>query len=90
MPSNKTNRRHFTDAARAAAAETKRRKRETALPRGVPEVFVVRRPIANLVFGWEIRRFGAVVLDKSRADYPTMQGARSAGEAALSSRAPER
>ena len=77
-------RRHFTDAARAAALEARRRKREAAIPRGTPEVFVVRLPGASLLFGWEIRRFGAVVLDRSRADYPTMRDAYVAGREALS------
>lgn len=89
MPARKPTRRHFTAAAQAAAIEARRRKREAALPRDLPEVFVVRRPGAGLVFGWEIRRFGAVVLDAGSTDYSTMQGARSAGKSALSSRTVE-
>lgn len=76
-------RRHFTDAARAAAVEARRRKRETAVPRETPEIYVVRLPGAHLRFSWEIRRFGAVVLEKAETSYPTMQDARAAGETIL-------
>ncbi len=83
MSLSKPNRRHFTPAARAAAIEERRRRWKATPPRDTLEVFVVRRSTANLVFGWEIRRFGAVVIDKSVPDYSSMQEARSAGEAAL-------
>lgn len=63
----------------------RRLKRDQAPPRGTPEVFVVRRPVANLVFGWEIRRFGAVVLNKSSMDFSTLQAAQAAGDVALRS-----
>ena len=89
MSLSKPTRRHFTDAARAAALEARRRKRDSALPAGVPEVFVVRRPNAGSGYGWEVRRFGGLVLDRSLTGYSTMQGARFAGETALSSRSPE-
>ncbi len=82
-------RRHFTDAARAAALVARRRKREAAVPREMPDVFVVRLSGAALRFGWEIRRFGAVVLDRSRADYPTTRDAYAAGREALSSQGSE-
>ena len=85
MPLSNANRRRFTDAARAAALEARRRKREQALPRGIPEVFVVRGPAVGLGYGWEIRRFGGMVLDSSSTNYSTMQGARSAGHSALNS-----
>lgn len=75
--------RHFTDAARAAALEVRRRNRELALPKNIPEVFVVRLAAAHLSFGWEIRRFGGVVLDKSGMGYASMQEAHIAGCEAL-------
>lgn len=86
MPLSKPTGRHFTEAARAAAIEGRRRKaaEAAAVPRDMPEVYVVRLQGAHLRFEWEIRRFGAVVLDRSITSYPTMQEARSAGEAALS------
>ncbi len=76
--------RHFTAAARAAAIEGRRRKREAAPPKDAPEVFVVRKPDNDLVFGWEIRRFGALVIEKGGAGYSTIHDARTAGESALS------
>lgn len=85
MPPSTTKGRHFSDAARAAAIEGRRRKaaEAAAIPRGMPEVYVVRLQGAHLRFGWEIRRFGAVVLDRSTASYATMQEARTAGEGTL-------
>ncbi len=76
-------RRRFTDAARAAAADARRRKREAAVPRETPEVYVVRLPGAHLQFGWEIRRFGAIVLDRGETRHSTTQGAWTAGKVVL-------
>lgn len=83
-PQHLASKRHFTEAARAAAAEARRRKREAALPKDVPEVFVVRLPSQRLTYGWEIRRFGAVIIEKGQVEHPTMSEARAAGERALS------
>lgn len=83
MPLCKPNRRHFTEAARVAAIEARRRKREETLPREAPDVFVVRLPGAALQFGWEIRRFGAIVLDRSHAEFSTSKAAYAAGRKAL-------
>ena len=85
MPLSNANRRRFTDAARAAALEARRRKREQALPRGIPEVFVVRGPAVSLGYGWEIRRFGRAVLDRSPTTYSPMPWPPSAGHSALNS-----
>ena len=74
--------RHIIEAARAAALETRRRKREAAVSREMPDIFVVRLPGTALRFGWESRA-GAVVLDRSRIDYPTMRDAYAAGRSAL-------
>ena len=82
----KSSRRYFTEAARAAAAEAKRLKRENAVPRDTPAVFVVRVPPANKMFGWEIRRFGSLVLTRSEDRFTTAADARAAGEAALAKR----
>ena len=86
MPADRSSKRHFTEAARAAAIVARRRKQEQALPVGAPEVFVIRRASASRGYGWEIRRFGGVVLDRSSTDYSTMQGARSAGHSVLNGR----
>ena len=77
-------RRHFTEAARAAAAEARRRKREHPVAKDCPEIFAVRLVAPSIEFGWEIRRYGAIILDKSSMGYPTASAALSAGEPALS------
>ena len=88
MPSSKPTRRHFTDAARAAAKEARRRKQQVRATMGFdcPEIFVVRRPGGTLQYHWEIRRFGGVVLDRSDAAFARILDARFAGERVLSKR----
>ena len=76
------NRRHFTDAARVAALAARRQKTENALPVDTPAVFVVRHEDGR--FGWEIRRYGAVLLRRGAETYETAVLARAAGELALS------
>jgi hypothetical protein len=87
MPSGKLTRRHFTDAARAAALAAKLRKQEVraAMGNNCPEVFVVRHLGGTLEFQWEIRRFGGVVVDRSTSVFLRTSDARSAGNHALSS-----
>lgn len=75
--------RRFTDAERAAAVEAQRRKRDEAEPPGTPEVFVVRLSGAHFPFGWEIRRFGALVLDRGQTGFATVDEARTAGTIAF-------
>lgn len=89
MQPAKISRRYFSEATRAAAVEGRRRKREAAPSMDTPDVFVVRLSGAVLQFGWEIRRFGAVVLDKSCANYSTTGDAYEAGREALSARSAE-
>ena len=88
MPPGKTTRRHFTDAARAAALKARRRKQESraAVENDGPEVFVVRHLGGILAFHWELRRFGGVVVDRSDAVFPCTSEARAAGDRALSRR----
>ena len=76
------NRSHFTEAARAAALVARRRKAENAAPVDTPAVFVTR--LSDGRFGWQVRRFGALVIQQSDVPYPTPVEARSAGERALS------
>ncbi len=76
-------RHRFTAAARAAAMEARRRRQENSLPKDTPEVFAVRLPLAGMTFGWEIRRFGSVVLARGAETFETAAEARVAGEAAL-------
>ena len=73
--------RHFTEAARAAAAIGRRQRAENAVPVNTPAVFVTR--LADGRFGWEIRRFGALVIHQNDVAYVTIAEARSAGERAL-------
>lgn len=76
--------RHFTRAALDAALA---RRREIAAqpkpPLGALDLFIVRGAAAGNDFGWEIRRFGAIVVARSPEGYPGMAAARRAGEAAL-------
>ena len=48
------------------------------------EVFVVRCSAPSLLYGWEIRKFGSIVLSRSETGFPTSSLARIAGEEALS------
>lgn len=79
----KPTRRYFTSAARAAAAEAIRRKKENAIPKDRPSVFVVRVPPTNKDYGWEIRRYGNIVLRRSAETFATLSEARIAGDIAL-------
>ena len=45
------------------------------------EVFVTR--VSNQAFTWQVRRFGALVVQEAQQTYPSAQLAREAGEAAL-------
>ena len=86
MTPGRPTRRFFTDAARAAAAEARRRKGATRAA-GVNDsrdVFVVRHLNPPNHFIWEIRQFGGVLVRRSEAAYPCVQEARFAGEWALS------
>ena len=76
-------RRHFTEAARAAAALARKAKREEPRHFGEPELFVVRPSGAASDFAWQIRRFGGVIVATGRPAFPTMAAALEAGRAAL-------
>ena len=69
------------EAARAAAAEALRVKRESPDNFGVPELFVVRDGGSG--FTWELRRFGGVLLQRGAEVFPSQALARNGGEAAL-------
>ena len=77
-------RRHFTQAARDAALA--RRREIAALPKdpaGSLEIFIVRGAERGNDYGWEIRRFGALVVARSNCGFPVPGAARAAGEDAL-------
>jgi hypothetical protein len=77
-------RRHFTEAARQAALA--RRREIAALPKvpsGTLALFIIRGAEHGNDYGWEIRRFGAIVVARSECGYPAPLAARQAGEEAL-------
>ena len=77
-------RRHFTEAAREAALA--RRREIAAMPKdpsGTLALFVVRGAECGNDYGWEIRRFGAIVVARGRQGFPGPVAARQAGEEAL-------
>ena len=73
--------RWFTQAARLAAAEARRLKREGPDTFGLPELFIVRE--GHHGFTWELRRFGGVVLQHGHEVFPDAASARADGEQAL-------
>ena len=77
-------RRHFTEAAREAALV--RRREIAALPKdpsGMLALFIVRGAERGNDYGWEIRRFGAIVVARSACGFAGQVAARQAGEEAL-------
>ncbi len=79
-------RRHFTEAAREAALA--RRREIAAMPKdpaGTLALFIVRGAECGNDYGWEIRRFGAIVVARSQRGFAGQGAARQAGEDALRS-----
>lgn len=77
-------RRHFTEAAREAALA--RRREIAAQPKAPTDalaLYVVRGAQHTNDYGWEIRRYGAIVVARSAFGFPAPLAARQAGEAAL-------
>ena len=83
-----TSGRQFTDAARAAALEVRREKILLKNDLLTPTLFVVRHCVYRQLFGWEIRRFGGVVLSRSEIGYVSQSQARLAGQIALDAMVP--
>ena len=75
--------RHFTEAARKAAALARKAKLEEPRRFGEPELFVVRPSEAVRGFAWQIRQFGGIVLATGDVGFPTSAAAREAGRQAL-------
>ena len=82
------NRRHLTQAARDAAAAARRAKAMVPHDSTAPQVFIIRLASFPMPFGWEIRRFGGLVLSRSDMGFPSMASARSAGEGTLAAMVP--
>ena len=77
--------RHFTKKAREALAEARRRARENPVVRETVEVFLTRVPGGKL-YGWEIRQFGGVVIEKGQESFATSAEAQADGGRALADR----
>ena len=75
------NNRHFTEAARKAAAAARAAKRETADTFGFPEMFIVKA--GERTFTWELRRFGGVLLERGIEAFVSEALARVDGEAVM-------
>ena len=73
--------RFLSPQAKRAAIEARRRLAEQSPP-GAPQVFVVRLA-GTQPFGWEIRKFGSIILSRSETGFGTQAIARTAGEEAL-------
>jgi hypothetical protein len=78
--------RYFTEKARVALAEARRRAKETPVLRETVEVFVTR--ISGSSYGWEIRQFGGVELERAQETFSTPAEAQAAGGRALAGRFP--
>lgn len=78
---NQNVKRHFTDAARAAAQAARRAKWAEPDRFGEPEMFVVRSDDKG--FTWELRRFGGVVLERGAGAFGDVASAKDAGSEAL-------
>ena len=79
----KPNGRHFTEAARRAAALARQARREAPRTFGAPELFVVRSKPEATDYSWEIRKFGGVLVSAGRDSYPTPSQAMAAGQRAI-------
>ncbi|HEX4768233.1 MAG TPA: hypothetical protein VH414_18355 [Lichenihabitans sp.] len=75
--------RKFSQAARAAAAEARRRRTAERGPIDEPGLFVVRDERLQRDFRWEIRKYGGVVVEMSAETFDSPRHARSLGEKAL-------
>ena len=81
MHAHKGNR--FTAQARQAAIEARRRLAADRPAINAPDVFIVRRDTPYHPFGWEIRRFGSIVLKRGVVGFATQWQARQAGQDVL-------
>ena len=86
-PSEKEIGRRFTKKARMALAEARQRAKEAPAPQETVEVFVTRIPGGTL-YGWEIRQYGGVVLEKGPGSFTTSAEAQADGRRALAGRFP--
>ena len=76
--------RYLADASRALGCPPRGARPNTTDAKD-PEVVVVRSPWPSVLFGWEIRGAGGIVLKRSTHGYSSAALARGAGEGALES-----
>ena len=74
--------RFFSPQNRQAAIEA-RRHLAAKHPTGSPQIFVVRIVGPTQPFGWEIRKFGSIVLSRIETGFGTQLLAQTAGDEAL-------
>ena len=86
-PSEKEIGRRFTEKARMALAEARQRAKEAPAPQETVEVFVTRIPGGTL-YGWEIRQFGGVLLERAQGSFAPPSEAQADGGRALAGRFP--
>lgn len=80
----KPDRRHFTEAARAAAAVARAKKAALkAATKNDLEIFVLRRAADDQSYSWQIRKFGGVILFEAEMAYATPAEARRGAVDAL-------
>ena len=65
------------------AAEARQKAFDQRREETIRKVFVVRLPPPSTGFGWEIRRFGSLVLSRSETEFATSAEAKAAGDAAM-------
>ena len=86
-PSEKGAGSHPIRKARAALAEARQRAKEALPVEEDVKVFVTRIPDGPL-YGWEIRQFGGVVLERAQGSFATPAEAQADGARALAGRFP--
>ena len=83
VPEN-SNRHLQTPEGKRIAAEGRQRWAAKRPPADAPKLFVVRLGAGpRLQFGWEIRKFGSIVLSRSDVGFGTQLLAQTAGEKAM-------
>ena len=75
--------RFFTEAARAAGIAKRRENASKLKETSHVLVFVVRSTDIGKPFGWEVRKFGGIVLSRSGEGFGSQSEAQAAGEKAL-------
>lgn len=79
----KKNKEYFTETARAAAAEARRRKRELKKDTDELHVFVSRCTNNEKRFVFEIRQYGGVIVHRSDQNFTNFKEAQEAGKRCL-------